>query len=254
MKKIYTLLSVLLVCSALMAQVKVTYMVDVTKYLAAGTPLGANGIRIGGTFDLTAGMNGELAMTAWSPSSAACAMVNVGDSLWSITVTYPAESIGMVQLYKFVNNDWGTNEGTADDCTIATDECGTDDGAGNINRTLEIPATDAKYLFCWDACTRCDNGPANITGIRNSKPVSAFTLTPNPVTSNATIRLNLQQPGDVAVRIINLTGQEVLKINYARESAGHHTYNVDVTSIPAGVYLYRVVTGGSVTSGNIVKM
>jgi hypothetical protein len=254
MKKIYTLLSILLISGALMAQVKVTFMVDITKYLAAGTPLGANGIRIGGDFDVTEAMNGETAMTAWSPSYEASALVNLGDSVWSITVTYPATSIGLTQSFKFVNNDWGTNEGTDPTNTIVTGGCGTADGGGNINRSLVIPATDTKLLFCWDACTRCNGNDPIATGLKDRNPVSALALTPNPVSSSATIRLNLQNASNVDISILTITGQNVLKIKYSRETAGNHTYNLDVSAIPAGIYLYRVVTGGSASSGNFVKL
>ena len=253
MKKIYLLLSILMVTGSLMAQVKVTYMVDIRKYLAAGTPLGANGIRIGGDFVATNAKNGTTAMPAWSPSDAACAMIDYGDSLWTITVTYPAASIGMTQAYKFVNNNWGTNEGTAATSTIATDGCGTDDGGGNINRSLVIPDFDITLQYCWDACNRCNGANSDITSVRDIKTFSASVF-PNPVNSGTRISLNLQKASDVTISIVNLTGREVLKTNYNRESAGNHIYNIDLTAIPAGIYLYRVVSGGSVASGNIVKL
>jgi hypothetical protein len=254
MKKLYTLLSILLISGALMAQVNVTFMVDITKYLAAGSTLGANGIRIGGNFDVTSAMNGANAMTAWAPSSAPCALTDMGNNVWAITVTYPAASIGLTQAYKFVNNDWGTNEGTDAANTIATDGCGTDDGAGNINRALVIPATDTKLLFCWDACFRCNGNNPIATGVMNQNRVDAPAISPNPVTSITTFSISLKDASYVDISILNLTGQDILKIKYNKESAGKHSYNVDMTAIPAGIYLYRVVSGSSVATGNIVKL
>jgi hypothetical protein len=254
MRKIYCFLFLLLISGSLMAQVHVTYKVDVRKYLQTGTLLGANGIRIGGDFAVTGAMNGETAMPDWSPSNAACALTDMGDSIWAITVTYPVGSVGLTQQYKFVNNDWGTNEGTDEANTIATDGCGTDDGAGNINRTLEIPATDVTLQFCWDACFRCNGGIPDITGVRYSNPVSAVAVFPNPVTDVAAISMHLNKPGDVAISIINLLGQEILSVKHYNESAGNHSYNIDASAIPSGMYMYRVVAGKVSNSGNFVKL
>lgn len=254
MKKIYSLLSILFVAGAVNAQVNVTYMVDITDYLAAGNTLGAGGIRIGGDFATTGGMNGAAAMAAWTPSDPTCALVDMGSNVWAITVTYPTSSIGLTQPYKFVNNDWGTNEGTDAGTTIATDGCGTDDGGGNINRSLLIPDADVMLQYCWDACYKCDGSDPVVLGVENINPVSGIVVSPNPVSNNATISFNLQNASEVAISIVNVMGQEVLSINNSNEAAGNHSYNVDVTALPAGNYIYRVISGNAVTSGNIVKL
>ncbi|MEY3504446.1 MAG: hypothetical protein RL349_1039, partial [Bacteroidota bacterium] len=138
----------------------VTYKVDVTNYLAANT-LAANGIRIGGNF----GDNGS-STASWTPSDPSCAMTDEGNNIWAITVSYPVASLGATQLYKFVNGDWGSNEGTDPANTIAVDSCGVDDGGGNINRTYALmPGT---VCYVWDACTACgvsvaENAIANLT-------------------------------------------------------------------------------------------
>ena len=118
------------------AQVTVTYKVDISNYLAGGATLGANGIRIGGNFTA---LNSPL--PDWTPSAVQCGMTNTGNNIWSISVTYPSTSVGQTQTYKFVNNNWGTNEGVAGS-TIASGGCGEDDGGGNINRKLVIPAVN----------------------------------------------------------------------------------------------------------------
>jgi hypothetical protein len=134
-KNLYTLISFLLLSTALSAQVTVTYKVDVTDYILT-TPVSPNGIRIGGNFT-TVGATAP-AIPDWSPAAPEAAMTDEGNNVWSISVTYPSTAIGTEQLFKFVNGDWGTNEG-ATGSEIATGGCGLDDGAGNINRTLVIP-------------------------------------------------------------------------------------------------------------------
>lgn len=95
MKKIYSLLSILFVAGAVNAQVNVTYMVDITNYLAAGNTLLPGGIRIGGDFGALAAENAGTAMASWSPADPTCALTDMGSNVWSITVTYPTASIGM---------------------------------------------------------------------------------------------------------------------------------------------------------------
>jgi hypothetical protein len=255
MKKLYFLMALFFISAALSAQVKVTYMVDVKNYLAAGTALGANGIRIGGDFAVTGGTNGENAMPDWSPSNEFCGMTHVKDSIWKITVTYPAASIGLTQSYKFVNNDWGTNEGVDAENTIATDGCGTDDGGGNINRQLEIPDKDVTLLFCWDRCMTCDGKSPEVTAIHNLEGgLGTLSVAPNPVSSYVRFNLNLRQSGNVIISLYNFRGEEVSSVAYCNENAGSRVYTIDVQSLPAGSYIYHVNAGKASVTGNVVKL
>ena len=149
-----------------MQTVSVTYKVDITNYLAGGATLGANGMRIGGNFT-TRGAS----LPNWTPSAAACAMTNEGNNIWSITVVYPDSAIGKVQRYKFVNNDWGTNEGSD---SLVAGGCGVQDG-GDVNRVLTIPATNTTYSYCWDRCRACLI-PAGLPSVSTAS-VSAITQT-----------------------------------------------------------------------------
>ncbi|MFI5172163.1 MAG: T9SS type A sorting domain-containing protein, partial [Chitinophagales bacterium] len=236
--------------------VNVTYMVDITDYVTAGNVVGVGGIRIGGDFVATAGTNGVAPMPAWVPSDPACAMVDLGSNVWSITVTYPITSIGAQQLYKFVNNDWGTNEGTDTLNTIGADGCGLDDGGGNVNRTLVIPDADLMLLYCWDRCYQCDGSDPDVTVgiIETPANLGDVAITPNPVSNTAEINFTLQNASEVNVSIFNLMGEEVKTIMNSTETSGFHNYSIDVSSLPSGNYVYRVVAGEAVTSGNIVKL
>ena len=254
MKKIYSLFAALLITGAMTAQVNVTYMVDITNYLAAGNTLGAGGIRIGGDFGTTLGENAGVAMAAWSPADPTCALTDMGGNVWSITVTYPAASIGLTQLYKFVNNDWGTNEGTDAGNTIATDGCGVDDGGGNINRTTVIPDADIMYLYCWDACYKCDGSDPIVLSVEEYNAISNLTVSPNPTMNNTNINFNLTEASDVTINVFNLMGQQMMSINNGTQSAGAHNFALDMSTLPAGNYVYHVVAGESVTSGNVVKL
>jgi hypothetical protein len=227
MKKIFTILSLAL-STAAFSQVTVTYQVDITEYIAGGATLNANGIRVGGNFT-TAGAS----IPDWTPSDAACAMTDLGNGLWSIAVTYPATSVGTTQLYKFVNGDWGTNEGVATSL-IAEDQCGTDDGGGNINRTLVIPATNTTVTFCWDKCAACISSIDEV----NKVNVVAF---PNPATDVVNFQVDA---ADYVITLTDLAGKTV---------ATSTTSTIEMSGLSSGAYLYKVVTNNGTATGKVTK-
>ncbi len=237
MKKIFTILSVLGLSIASYAQVTVTYQVDINAYIAAGNTLNANGMRVGGNFT----SNGA-AVLDWTPADAASAMTDLGNGIWSIDVTYPTASVGATQYYKFVNGDWGTNEGTDPANTIATGGCGVDDGSGNINRTLTIPSSNTTLCYAWDACTACAAGLTEAA-------INNVVVSPNPVNETATFTFALNGSNDVTITLFDLTGKVVSTTTVSNQSSAA----VNTAALNAGTYIYTVKAGESTVTGKIVK-
>jgi hypothetical protein len=237
MKKVFTLLAMVAFGFAAHSQVTVTYKVDVTAYIAAGNTLSPNGIRIGGNF----GDNGAT-NASWTPSDASNAMTDLGNGIWSIDVTYPAANIGGTQLYKFVNGDWGSNEGTDPANTIASGGCGIDDGGGNINRTLTIPTTNTTLCYVWDACASC------LAGI-SEEAISNVVVSPNPVNETATFTFNTNGANEVVVSIVDLAGKVV-----SRSVASNvNTVDVNTAVLNAGSYIYTIQAGENTVTGKLIK-
>lgn len=234
----------LLMASASFAQVNVTYKVDITDYLAAGNTLGANGIRIGGNFTTNGATNPD-----WTPSDAANAMTQEGaTNVWAITIAYPAASIGLTQQYKFVNNDWGTNEGTDAANTIGADGCGTDDGAGNVNRTLVVPATDITLQFCWDRCLQCDGSPAGFELVGSTVNFSVF---PNPTADVANVEFNVATPSEVSIEVYNALGQRVAVNNLGNVLPGSYKQTLNMETAVAGIYFVKMNVGGKSSTSRL---
>jgi hypothetical protein len=204
--------------------VNVTYKVDVSNYIAAGNTIAGNGIRIAGNFaNRGAKVNGT-AMVNWTPTDTASRMTNTGNNIWTIDITYPDSSIAKTQTYKFVNNDWGTNEGLAGS-TIASAGCGVDDGAGNINRTLLIPAANSNLTYCWDQCT----STCVITSLEEiSLPIAAY---PNPFTSN----LMIESQKGTKFRLISVLGKVVME---GQLKQGQN--NIQTTGLGNGLYILNI--------------
>jgi len=261
MKTVFTFLVAFAIASVSLAQVNVTYQVDITDWLTAGNTLAATGMRVGGDFGTLGAENQGNAMADWSPSDAQSAMTDMGNNVWSITVTYPATAIGDTQSYKFVNGDWGTpgtdNEG-GDSSKIATGGCGSDDGSGNINRQLEIPTADVGYQFCWEHCEKCDGSSPIITGTLELEKVTHFAAQPNPASHMATIDYTLaERTKNLSITIYNALGQAVKTLYQGAQSAGSYNVTWDLTSdqgmpVDNGVYFYTLNNGSNQLTQKLV--
>lgn len=247
MKKLFTLSAALMMAAAASAQVSITFQVDITDFLANGATLSATGIRAAGNFgDNAATLSGSgTAVANWAPTDTTSAMTDLGNNLWTITVDYPAASVGNTQNWKFVNGDWGSNEGAA---TLT--DCGVDDGFGGFNRAFEIPATSGTYRFCWDACFQCDGSDPMMS--YQSELVKGLRVYPNPAMSNAQISFNAVGINEVQIRLFDLSGREMM----ANQVIGNGSFetNLNVTGLNAGMYVYHISNGAEVlATGRLMK-
>ena len=220
----------------------VTYKVDITNYLAGGATLAANGIRVGGNFGDFGGSVAAGPVANWSPGDANSAMTDEGNNIWSITVSYPVASLGATQLYKFVNGDWGSNEGTDAANTIAVDSCGVDDGAGNINRTYVLmPGT---VCYVWDACTACGVSVAE-------NAIANLSVAPNPATDVVNFSFEANNAATATVTLFDLAGKVVATKTVATSTIT--SVEMNTSSLQAGSYIYNVVAGDKVATGKLIK-
>ena len=233
MKKLFTLAAAFAISSAMYAQITVTFQVDVTPFINDGNTVVNEGIRVGGNFT----DNGSTTPN-WTPSDAACAMTDLGGNIWSIDVTFPETSVGETQLFKFVNGDWGSNEGAA-----TLEACGVDDGNGGFNRTMIIPAASETVCVQWNLCDAC----AGSSIAENL--ISSVNVYPNPAQDEVNFQVALNGVNTANVVVTDLTGRIVAT---AEINAGVEL-NLNIADYASGTYLYSVVAGESVMTGKFNK-
>ena len=259
MKKLLTLLVAATLSTVALAQtVTFTVMVDVTDYVTGGATIAANGLRVGGTFaDLGATSNG-LTMANWNPTDTGSAMTNMGNNVWSKSITFPATAVGQNLFFKFVNGNWGTNEGTAD-TSISADGCGVNDGSGNINRRVTIVPIPLTVKYCWDKCFQCDGSSPIITSsIRNlTQSIKPLSVYPNPFNGEMNISYENARSSKVSVEIVNLLGQSVKSLYNGQQAAGQHELVWDATAnggakVPFGTYFVRQVVDGKTSVKKVI--
>ena len=77
---------------------------------------------------------------------------------------------------------------------------------------------------------------------------------PNPFNPAATIAYSLTSDARVQLKIYDVLGREVARLVDAPQSAGRHEVVFDGSSLPTGVYLYRLEAGSAVQSGSVILM
>ena len=68
---------------------------------------------------------------------------------------------------------------------------------------------------------------------------------PNPVASRATIGFELPTAQDVRVTVYDVLGREIAVLAEGVRQAGPQTVEFDVSSLPSGVYIYRLSAGAT---------
>ena len=134
----------------------------------------------------------------------------------------------------------------------------------------DSPASGAQFELAWvERSTAARQGdivevtlpPASVTtvAVAVNQAVSAeggaaagsFRLVgvaPNPAADRAAVRFVLDRPADVAARVYDVLGREVLAAD-APFAAGDHALSLDVSGLPAGLYVVRLAAGGEVLAG-----
>jgi hypothetical protein len=86
-----------------------------------------------------------------------------------------------------------------------------------------------------------------------SEHINSISAMPNPTTGVAQLNLDLKQGANVAVKVTNILGQEVMNVKSSYLNAGANTMKLDLSKQADGVYLYTVTTDGFSVTNRIVK-
>lgn len=67
---------------------------------------------------------------------------------------------------------------------------------------------------------------------------------PNPFNPTTSISFDVKETGFVTLKVYNMVGQEVATLVHSSMAQGRHSVNFDASSLPSGLYLYRMDTNG----------
>jgi hypothetical protein len=75
---------------------------------------------------------------------------------------------------------------------------------------------------------------------------------PNPATAQVTIKINLIGNKNVSIKLKNVLGQTVQKINQ-RPLVGQNRIEIDINELPKGLYFVQLQTENRLYSQKIIK-
>jgi fibronectin-binding autotransporter adhesin len=87
------------------------------------------------------------------------------------------------------------------------------------------------------------NGVIHTTEIKEFVMPKEYSLSqnyPNPFNSSTVIEFNLRMPGRTVLEVYNVLGQRVMTVVDGELSAGSYRYQVNMTGMASGMYLYRL--------------
>lgn len=214
MKKMYTLMLFMAFAFFATAQVTVELSVDMNG-VEEFDPT-ADVMKVGGDFQ------------GWNPDDTVMEDAD-GNGVYTATVEGVTSD---ALLFKFVINAWETNEfhpdtpGEPGDCTL-------DDGAGNINRRVEIPTgTMGTFVLPVYKYNTCDESDLAANIVNPTSTIKGITVTPNPFADYAVLTLDAPVYEAHDVRITNINGQVVKTIQ------GFQGQNLEISrdNLSAGMY------------------
>ncbi len=88
----------------------------------------------------------------------------------------------------------------------------------------------------------------------SSTQFSVKPATPNPVTGPATINYSIGLDGRTRIVLYNNMGQRVMDLIDQNQSRGEYQLSLDLTTVPAGTYYYRVISGPFVSEPQVITV
>jgi hypothetical protein len=125
---------------------------------------------------------------------------------------------------------------------------------------VEINPVVTKVAHVWNAegsavgVSMFDAEYSTYTGISQNHQSDAASLEgayPNPASTRTNIRFTLNKPAEVTITLNSIFGQKLNVLTDNSFTSGKHTLDVDVSSLPAGTYIYTFTAGDFTASGRI---
>jgi len=89
----------------------------------------------------------------------------------------------------------------------------------------------------------------------STKPVDLakyVEVSPNPAQDFANVVVSLTKADKVEINVYDVMGKLVMSNNYGYQLAGYHTYEINTSDIPTGMYLFNIKVGDNQTTKKVI--
>ena len=90
----------------------------------------------------------------------------------------------------------------------------------------------------------------------SSVPITHYfntTIYPSPIKDKLNIQLFLENSSVVQFQFIDLQGKLLKDINLGMKNTGENAFEIDVSNLPAGMYIYKIIADGKEEIGKMIK-
>ncbi|MBX3042219.1 MAG: T9SS type A sorting domain-containing protein [Candidatus Kapabacteria bacterium] len=103
----------------------------------------------------------------------------------------------------------------------------------------------------WSVARRF-NTKLNTSVINNDDVVNSHFVYPNPAIDKAVINIHSLSAVNADLRVLNIIGREIFKIQNIELNAGENLIDIDLSKFPSGLYIYSIQTPYGNTTGRII--
>jgi hypothetical protein len=182
-----------------------------------------------------------------------------GDSIYTRMVLASPDSLGLGskgvvgQVFKFGIRGGDNEGGTGGFGNNHLENIDDADTAFTIHS--QFGSINPAFYDKWDYDCGC---PATSVGVNDPdglpKEFSLKQNYPNPFNPTTRIEYTIPNVEFVTLKVYNLLGQEVSTLVNTRQGAGKYSVNFNSSSLPSGVYFYKITAGTFVSSKKMLIM
>jgi hypothetical protein len=113
---------------------------------------------------------------------------------------------------------------------------------------------DWKTVFGSQAFIYDANQPVGVSNRVGASPgqFNLFQNHPNPFNPSTEIRFDVKEPCIVTLKVMDMLGREIAMVENARYNPGRHSVRFDASSLPSGIYVYRIWMGNYTASRKMI--
>lgn len=122
----------------------------------------------------------------------------------------------------------------------------------NKGLVLSVDAYTSSFIIRYHEASENKLSISDVSDVIVTKEPQALTMYPNPVQSKLYVRINTKTQKEIQIRITDISGKQ-LRTEKIAANGTLTTHAINVSRLPAGIYMLTVVTENGVTTSRFIK-